>query len=94
MGRRCGVEVSVNTSLNVAGPIVQAPQQALEALRRSRAMDGVLMIGAEGRAFLAWHNVTTSPKDGGQRLRRWIAEWRTRSPLCAAGATLASGAQP
>jgi carbamoyltransferase len=94
MGRRCGVEVSVNTSLNVAGPIVQTPQQALEALRRSRAMDGVLLIGAEGRAFLAWHNVTTPPKDGGQRLRRWITEWRTRSPLCAAGAALTSGAQP
>ena len=46
MGRRCGVEVSVNTSLNVAGPIVQTPVQALEALRRSKAMDGLLLLGA------------------------------------------------
>jgi carbamoyltransferase len=76
MGRHCGVEVSVNTSLNVAGPIVQTSQQALEALRRSKAMDGVLLIGAEGQAFLAWHDVTIPPKDGGRRLRRWIEAWR------------------
>ena len=76
MGRRAGVEVSVNTSLNVAGPIVQTAQQALEALRRSRAMDGVLLLGAEGGAYLAWHAVNTPPKDGGQRLRRWLQQWR------------------
>ena len=76
MGRRAGVEVSVNTSLNVAGPIVQTPQQALEALRRSRAMDGVLLLGAEGGAYLAWHAVNAPPKDGGLRLRRWLQQWR------------------
>jgi carbamoyltransferase len=79
MGRRCGVEVSVNTSLNVAGPIVQTPQQALEALRRSKAMDGVLLIGAEGAAYLAWHAVTAPPKDGGQRLRAWVKEWEAEA---------------
>ena len=76
MGRHAGVEVSVNTSLNVAGPIVQTPQQALEALRRSRAMDGVLLLGAEGGAYLAWHAVNAPPKDGGLRLRRWLQQWR------------------
>jgi carbamoyltransferase len=76
MGRRVGVEVSVNTSLNVAGPVVQTPEQALEALRRTKAMDGVVMIGAEGGAFLAWHAVTTPPKDGGRRLNGWLEEWR------------------
>jgi carbamoyltransferase len=77
MGRRCGVEVSVNTSLNVAGPIVQTPEQALEALRRSKAMDGVLLIGEEGDAWLAWHTVAVPPKDGGRRLAEWVGEWRT-----------------
>jgi len=75
MGRRCGVEVSVNTSLNVAGPSVPTPAQALEALRRSRAMDGLLLIGAEGGAYLAWHAVDAPPKDGGARLRRWLQQW-------------------
>jgi carbamoyltransferase len=75
MGRRCGVEVSVNTSLNVAGPIVQTPRQALEALRRSKAMDGVLMPGVNGGAYLAWHAVDTAPKDGGRRLREWVRVW-------------------
>jgi carbamoyltransferase len=79
MGRRCGVEVSVNTSLNVAGPIVQTPGQALEALRRSKAMDGVLLIGDDGSAWLAWHMVTTPPKDGGQRLGAWLREWQALS---------------
>jgi carbamoyltransferase len=76
MGKRCGVEASVNTSLNVAGPIVQTPQQALEALRRSKAMDGVLMVGAEGGAYLGWHAETAPPKDGGRRLGAWLQQWR------------------
>ena len=76
MGRRVGAEVSVNTSLNVAGPVVQTPEQALEALRRTKAMDGVVMIGAEGDAYLAWHAVTTTPKDGGARLNAWLEAWR------------------
>ena len=79
MGRRCGVEVSVNTSLNVAGPIVQTPQQALDTLRRSKAMDGVLLIGADGEAWLAWHAVTAPPKDGGRRLGEWVREWKALS---------------
>jgi carbamoyltransferase len=82
MGRRCGVEASVNTSLNVAGPIVQTPQQALEALRRSKAMDGILLIGEEGNAYLAWHAVTTPPKDGGRRLNEWMREWRASLAAC------------
>ena len=79
MGRRCGAEVSVNTSLNVAGPIVQTPHQALEALRRSKAMDGVLLLGDEGDAYLAWHAVTTPPKDGGRRLGEWMREWQAEA---------------
>ncbi len=66
----------MNTSLNVAGPIVQTPRQALEALRRSKAMDGVLMLGAEGGAYVVWHAVDTAPKDAGRRLRNWVRAWQ------------------
>lgn len=83
MGRRAGVEVSVNTSLNVSGPIVQTPQQALEALKRARALDGILLLGSEGGAWLAWHNVTAAPKDGGLRLRRWLQQWRAEARVTA-----------
>ncbi len=83
MGRRAGVEVSVNTSLNVAGPIVQTPQQAVEALRRSKAMDGVLLLGADGGAYMAWHALTAPPKDGGERLRRWVQRWRAEAGVMA-----------
>jgi carbamoyltransferase len=76
MGRRLGVEVSVNTSLNVGGPIAQTPAQALEALKRSFGMTGLLLIGSDGRAAVAWHNVVKPPKDAGARLRGWIEAWK------------------
>ena len=74
MGRRVGVEVSVNTSLNVGTPIVQSPEQCLEAIRRSKGMHGVLMIAAEGQAYLTWHNIRTEYKDEGVQVRAWIDE--------------------
>jgi carbamoyltransferase len=54
MGRRVGVEVSVNTSLNVGAPIAQSPEQALATLHRARGMDGLVMVGADGDAYLVW----------------------------------------
>ena len=36
LGRHIGVEISVNTSFNVAGPIAQTPRQAIDTLRRSK----------------------------------------------------------
>jgi len=54
MGRRVGVEVSVNTSLNVGSPIAQTPSQALAAMKRARALSGIVMIAADGQAWLAW----------------------------------------
>src|SRR5260221_14628710 len=54
MGRRVGVEVSVNTSLNVGSPIAQTPSQALAAMKRARALSGMVMIAADGQAWLAW----------------------------------------
>jgi carbamoyltransferase len=41
-GRRIGVEISANTSFNVADPIAQTPQQAIDTLRRSKDLDVVL----------------------------------------------------
>lgn len=76
MGRRAGVEVSVNTSLNVGSPIVQTPAQALAALHRSRGMDGILFIAAGGEAHLAWHASTAGAKDGGRRLRALVHAWQ------------------
>jgi carbamoyltransferase len=76
MGRRVGVEVSVNTSLNVGAPIAQTPTQALETLQRSKGMHGLFMIAEEGDAFLAWHHIEAPPKDAGRTLNQWVAEWR------------------
>ena len=76
LGRRLGVEVAVNTSLNVGTPIVQTPVQAINALHRSRGMTGLLLVGQNGKAHLVWHNIQTPPKDAGRRLLQWVQEWR------------------
>jgi carbamoyltransferase len=85
MGRRMGVEVSVNTSLNVGAPIAQSVVQALETLKKSRGMHGLFMIAQSGEAYVAWHDVDNVPKDRGRTLLGWIeacaAEWRTPESL-------------
>ncbi len=48
LGRHIGVEISVNTSFNVAGPIAQTPAQAIDTLRRSKGLDVVLMVASDG----------------------------------------------
>ncbi|GAI19864.1 unnamed protein product, partial [marine sediment metagenome] len=75
IGRRLGVEVAVNTSLNVGTPIVQTPAQAIRALHRSRGMSGLLLVGGDGKAYLVWHNIEKPPKDAGRRLMQWVQEW-------------------
>jgi carbamoyltransferase len=62
MGRRLGVEVSVNTSLNVGSPIVQTPSQALGALKRAKALSGLVMISDEGRTWFAWPALAPCPE--------------------------------
>jgi carbamoyltransferase len=72
LGRRIGVEMSVNTSFNVAGPIAQTPQQAIDTLRRSKGLDVVLLAANDGAVFAAWHG---GERDSG-RFREWLAEWK------------------
>ena len=74
MGRRLGVEVSVNTSLNVGSPIVQTPAQALGALQRAKAMSGLLMIADDGQAWFAWQTMASCPTP--------VSEWK---PHCSVG---------
>jgi carbamoyltransferase len=72
MGRRLGVEASVNTSLNVGAPIAHTPEQALATLRRARGMDGLLMVGADGHASLVW---LEDRGELGDRLMASLAAW-------------------
>jgi carbamoyltransferase len=73
LGRHIGVEISVNTSFNVAGPIAQTPDQAIDTLRRSRGLDVVLLVASDGAAYAAWHG---GNRDSG-RFTGWLAEWQT-----------------
>ena len=73
LGRHVGVEMSVNTSFNVAGPIAQTPQQAIDTLRRSKGLDVVLLAGSDGAVHAAWHGGT---RDSG-RFTAWFSQWRS-----------------
>jgi carbamoyltransferase len=72
LGRHIGVEMSVNTSFNVAGPIAQTPQQAVDTLRRSKGLDIVLLVASDGVVFAAWHG---GKRDSG-RFTKWLADWK------------------
>jgi carbamoyltransferase len=72
LGRRIGVEISVNTSFNVAGPIAQTPGQAIDTLRRSKGLDVVLLVASDGAVYAAWHG---GERDSG-RFTRWFSEWK------------------
>ncbi|MFN3659379.1 MAG: carbamoyltransferase C-terminal domain-containing protein [Pseudolabrys sp.] len=74
LGRRIGVEVSVNTSFNVAGPIAQTPEQALQTLRRSKGLDAVLMVAETGEVSVALHGGVGG--QGGARFKAWLADWQ------------------
>ena len=74
LGRRIGVEISVNTSFNVAGPIAQTPSQAIETLRRSKGLDVVLLVADDGAVYAAWHG---GKRDSG-RFSGWYSEWKPK----------------
>ena len=73
LGRHIGVELSVNTSFNVAGPIAQTPQQAIDTLRRSKGLDVVLLVADDGTVFAAWHG---GVRDSG-RFTGWYTAWKS-----------------
>jgi carbamoyltransferase len=74
LGRRIGVELSVNTSFNVAGPIAQTARQAIDTLRRSKGLDVVLLVADDGAVTAAWHG---GARDSG-RFTGWLSEWKEK----------------
>jgi len=76
MGRKVGAEVSVNTSLNVGAPIAQTPAQAIDTVKRSHGMHGLMFIAAEGNALLAWHRA----KHVNESIRHWLQRWQAKTP--------------
>jgi carbamoyltransferase len=77
LGRHIGVEISVNTSFNVAGPIAQTPGQAIDTLRRSKGLDVVLLVADNGAVYAAWHG---AKRDSG-RFTGWLSEWKGRERI-------------
>ncbi len=81
LGRHIGVELSVNTSFNVAGPIAQTAQQAIDTLRRSKGLDAVIMVADDGEVTAAWHG---GERDSG-RFTAWWSEWKRAVTSAKAG---------
>jgi carbamoyltransferase len=77
LGRHIGVELSVNTSFNVAGPIAQTPQQAIDTLRRSKGLDVVVLVASDGEVHAAWHG---GDRDSG-RFSGWLEAWKSRAEV-------------
>jgi carbamoyltransferase len=77
LGRHIGVELSVNTSFNVAGPIAQTPQQAIDTLRRSKGLDVVVLVAGDGEVHAAWHG---GARDSG-RFTGWYKEWKSKAQV-------------
>ncbi|MBU0758483.1 MAG: carbamoyltransferase [Nanoarchaeota archaeon] len=79
-----GIEISINTSLNVNSPIVQTPEQALHVLRDAPGMLGLLMIGDDGHAYMAYHNESGTQKNGrtdnSEKINRLYMEWSAHLP--------------
>jgi len=74
LGGRIGVEIAVNTSFNVGGPIAQSPIQAIHTLRRADGMDGVFMFSGDGPIFVA---CTKAPRTAsGGHIWKWLMEWQ------------------
>jgi carbamoyltransferase len=72
MGRRVGVEASVNTSLNVGAPIAHTAAQAVTTLQRAKGMDGLLLVDAEQEARLLWLGDRAEARE---RLLDAVSEW-------------------
>lgn len=69
MGKYTGVEISVNTSLNVGTPIVQTPTQALHALRKSKGMHGLIFISRQN-IYLVWDACTAKKLKLKEQMKR------------------------
>ncbi|SDS29746.1 carbamoyltransferase C-terminal domain-containing protein [Bradyrhizobium canariense] len=78
LGRHIGVEMSVNTSFNVAGPIAQTAAQAIDTLRRSRGLDAVFMVASNGMVYAAWHG---GERNSG-RFTNWFSKWKIEQKGC------------
>jgi carbamoyltransferase len=81
MGRRVGVEASVNTSLNVGAPIAHTPMQAIDTLKRARGMDGLLMIDRDRQATLVWLEDRVDVRERlMESVRAWVADTGSALP--------------
>lgn len=63
LGRQIGVEVSVNTSLNVGEPIAHTAADAIRTLHRARALHGVVMVDEHLRATLVFRPDTEAGQE-------------------------------
>ena len=74
LGELSGAEVALNTSLNVASPIIQTPEQAAQILRGASALDAIFFLTTDGHAFAAWRS--DHGNGGSPPISAAIQRWR------------------
>jgi len=108
LGELSGVEVALNTSLNVNAPIAQTPLQCARILKMAPALDAIFFLTEDQEAYVAWrndHGEKGTPaifaalqrwREAGARRRAGPGRHRTHSPPRPSSVTLSapSGADP
>ena len=75
MGRRMGVEVVLNTSLNVETPIAGTVKQGMETVKRSGGRIALLIVSNEGRKFMAWDSRWKEVTQAQQPFEELLGAW-------------------
>jgi carbamoyltransferase len=76
LGRRVGVEVCINTSLNVGEPIAHTAEDVVRTLFRAKALHGVVLVDEHGQATL----VTRPDTAAGAEIMAWTPPPAPASP--------------
>jgi carbamoyltransferase len=86
LGRRTGVEVSINTSLNIRSPIAATVVQAIDTLRRAQNLDLLLLIDDAGQAWAIGHAARSQRPQALDSATAIVRSWelRKRQPTNAA----------
>jgi carbamoyltransferase len=86
LGRRTGVEVSINTSLNIRSPIAATVVQAIDTLRRAQNLDLLLLIDDAGQAWAIGHAARSQRPQALDSATAVVRSWelRKRQPTNAA----------
>jgi carbamoyltransferase len=78
MGARGGVEVAVNTSLNIRSPIAASVAQAVDTLRRAQKLDLLLVVDSGAGAWAIGHSANARSAYAVGSAEQILSAWMAR----------------